>query len=331
MTSRDTMGLPLRRILALLALLVAAFLPQFSPNQFYVHLGSVACLNLIFVLGLAIIARAGQLSLAHAGFGMLGGYTSALLTMQAGWLPLASVIAAGVLAAGCAAALGWIILRVRGVYFVLVTFSFGQIAMLLALDMSDLTGGANGLVGIPPISVLGHALVSKTDFYRFVFVCALASVLFTWLLYRSAFGDRMAATAENKRLAESSGLDTHVTQVIAFTIGSAMAGIAGALTTHYFRFISPDSFTFWDSVAYLTMLVVGGRAGVLGPLLGVVVLTPLPELLRETQSFQQIIYGAVLVLCLLFVPEGLSSIPRLLRGRWRRETMAAPIAVKTRS
>lgn len=301
----------------ILAVLIAILFPRFAPNQFYVHLGTVGCLNLMFVLGLAIISRAGQLSMGHAGFALVGGYVSALLSMKAGWPPMLGVLAAGLVAAAIAAALGWIILRLRGVYFVLVAFSFGQIAVLLALDMSELTGGANGIVGVPPLSVFGYSLASKPDFYPFALACALATLLFTWILYRSPFGDRMAATAENQRLTESSGVDTHATQVIAFTIGSGIAGIAGALSVHYFRFISPDSFTFWESVSYLTMLVVGGSSGVLGPVVGVLVLTPLPEMLRATQGLQHIIYGAVLVLCLLFVPEGLSSIPRRLSQRYR--------------
>jgi branched-chain amino acid transport system permease protein len=299
-----------------LAVVAAVLLPWLAPNQFYIHLGTIGCLNLMLVLGLAIISRAGQLSMGHAGFALVGGYVSALLSMKAGWSPLLGVLTAGVVAAVTAAVLGWIILRLRGVYFVLVAFSFGQIAVLLALDLGDITGGANGLVGVPPISLFGHALTRKPDFYPFALACALATLLFTWLLYRSPFGDMMAATAENPRLTESSGVDTHLTQVIAFTIGSAIAGIAGALSVHYFQFISPDSFTFWESVSYLTMLVVGGRAGVLGPVIGVLVLTPLPEMLRATQGLQHIIYGAVLVLCLLFVPDGLSSITRRLN--WRK-------------
>lgn len=295
-----------------LALLAAMLLPWLAPNQFYIHLGTIGCLNLMFVLGLAIISRAGQLSMGHAGFALVGGYVSALLSMKAGWSPLFGVLVAGSVAAAIAAVLGWIILRLRGVYFVLVAFSFGQIAVLLALDMSDITGGANGLVGVPPLSVVGYALTSKPAFYPFALACAIATLLFTWLLYRSPFGDMMAATAENQRLTESSGVDTHLTQVIAFTVGSGIAGVAGAISVHYFQFISPDSFTFWESVSYLTMLVVGGRAGVLGPVIGVLVLTPLPELLRATQGLQHIIYGGVLVLCLLFVPDGLSSIPRRL-------------------
>jgi branched-chain amino acid transport system permease protein len=318
-----------RRFLAIAAavLLAAGLLPWIAPNQFYIHIGNIACLNLMFVLGLAIIARVGQLSMGHAGFALIGGYLSALLAMKAGWSPIWGVLAAGAGSAVLAAILGWIILRLRGVYFVLVSFSFGQIMVLLSLDMGGITGGANGLIGIPPMSVFGYALTSKLSFYPLALAAAGLTVLFTWLLYRSPFGDMLAATAENPRLTESSGVDTHRYQMIAFAIGSGIAGIAGALSTHYFQFISPDSFTFSESVSYLTMLVVGGRAGVLGPVIGVLVLTPLPELLRSAQGLQHIVYGAILVLSLLFVPDGLASLPRVLAKAWRRRPYAGKASV----
>lgn len=295
---------------------LAVLLPWFAPNQFYIHLATVGCINLMLVLGLAIIARAGQLSMGHGGFALVGGYVSALLSMK-GWPPLLTLFIAGLAAAVIAAALGWIILRLRGVYFVLVAFAFSQIAVLLALDMSSITGGANGLVGVPPISIFGVVLRAKPQFYPFALGCALVTLLLTWLLYRSPLGAMMAATAENQRLTESSGIDTHRVQVIAFTIGSGIAGFAGALSTHYLRFISPDSYTFWESVSYLTMLVVGGRDGALGPVVGVLVLTPLPELLRSTEGLQHIIYGTMLVLCLMFVPNGLASLVHSWRARQR--------------
>ncbi|QIO34847.1 branched-chain amino acid ABC transporter permease [Bradyrhizobium sp. 1(2017)] len=307
---------PMHYLGVAMAVIVAALLPWFAPNQFYIHLATVGCINLMLVLGLAVIARAGQLSMGHGGFALVGGYVSALLSMK-GWPPLLTLFIAGLVAAVIAAALGWIILRLRGVYFVLVAFAFGQIAVLLALDMSSITGGANGLVGVPPISIFGYVLRAKPQFYPFALACALTTLLLIWLLYRSPLGTMMAATAENQRLTESSGIDTHRVQVIAFTIGSGIAGFAGALSTHYLRFISPDSYTFWESVSYLTMLVVGGRDGVLGPIVGVLVLTPLPELLRSTEGLQHIIYGAVLVLCLIFVPNGLASLVQTWRSRQR--------------
>lgn len=307
---------PMRYIGVAVPVVLAVLLPWLAPNPFYIHLATIGCFNLMLVLGLAIIARAGQLSMGHGGFALIGGYVSALLSMH-GWPGLLGVFVAGLVAAVIAAGLGWIILRLRGVYFVLVAFAFSEILVLLALDMSTVTGGANGLVGVPPISIFGYVLLTKPQFYPLALGFALATLLFTWALYRSRLGTMMAATAENLRLTESSGVDTHLIQVIAFMIGSGIAGLAGALSTHYLQFISPDSYTFWESVSYLTMLVVGGRDGVLGSVIGVLVLTPLPELLRATEGLQHIIYGAMLVLCLMFVPNGLASLAQIWRVRRR--------------
>ncbi|TDR92893.1 branched-chain amino acid ABC transporter permease [Enterovirga rhinocerotis] len=316
----------MRRSALLLALAAAviALIPVVAPNLFYVHLAIVTCLNVMFVLGLAVIARVGQLSMGHAGFGLLGGYVSALLAMNLGLPVPLGLLAATLAAAATAALLGWIILRLRGVYFVLVAFSFGQIVVLLALGMEDITQGANGLVNVPAPAVFGYLLNTKTAFYPLAVAAAALVGTGVWLLFRSPFGDAMAAIAENPRLTESSGVDTHVYQVVAFSIGSGIAGFAGALSTHYFQFISPDSFTFWDSVSYLTMLVVGGRVGVWGPILGAVVLTPLPELLRSTQGLQHVLYGAVLILVLLFLRDGLVGLPARLRGL-RRTSAPHPI------
>jgi branched-chain amino acid transport system permease protein len=169
---------------------------------------------------------------------------------------------------------------------------------------------------------------TKPQFYPLALACALVTLLFTWVLYRSRLGAMMAATAENHRLTESSGVDTHLVQVIAFTIGSGIAGFAGALSTHYLQFISPDSYTFWESVSYLTMLVVGGRDGVLGSVIGVLVLTPLPELLRATEGLQHIIYGTMLVLCLMFVPNGLASLAQMWRVRRRTPATSATVVAE---
>lgn len=327
MTTGATELKSMRYIAVAVAVVLAVLLPWLAPNQFYIHLATIGCLNLMLVLGLAIIARAGQLSMGHGGFALIGGYVSALLSMK-GWPGLLGIFVAGLVAAAIAAGLGWIILRLRGVYFVLVAFAFGQIAVLLALDISSITGGANGLVDVPPISIFGHVLLTKPQFYPLALACALATLFLTWALYRSRLGTMMAATAENHRLTESSGVDTHQVQVIAFTIGSGIAGFAGALSTHYLQFISPDSYTFWESVSYLTMLVVGGRDGVLGSVIGVLVLTPLPELLRVAEGMQHIIYGAMLVLCLMFVPNGLASLAQIWRARRRVAKAGAAVVAE---
>jgi branched-chain amino acid transport system permease protein len=302
-----------------LAVLAAALaLPRLTSNQFYLHMANLALLNAIFTMSLGLIAAVGQLSLGHAAFAAAGAYVSALGALHLKLPPVLGILASGLGMAAVAAALGTVLLRLRGVYFVLVTFLAGQVCTLVALNWESVTRGANGLVGIPPISLMGYSLSSRTQFYYFALAAFAAVFLLLRALLRSQFGRAFRSIAENVELAEASGIDVSRYQVIAFAIGSGIAGAAGAVMAHYIRYVSPDTFTFHESVAYITMLVVGGRQTLIGWVLGAAFLTPLPELLRGFVSMQHIIYGAVLVAVLLFLPGGLSSLGGAIASLARR-------------
>lgn len=304
-------------IAAALAIVAAALFPSITDSAFHLHLGNLILLNAMMVLGFGLVASVGQLSLCHAALAGLGGYVSAVLAIRWGVPPLAGIFCGTASAAVLALLLGMVILRLRGVYFVLVTFLVGQGFTLVALNLESITEGANGIVGIPPISVLGKTLGSRGDFYYFA-LAAFVLVLFSVsMLMRSTLGRSFRSVAENIRLAEACGMDTRRLQLIAFTIGSAIAGAAGAMVTHYTRYISPDSFTFYESVIYITMFVIGGRNRIGGALLGAALLTPLPELLRNFAGYQQIIYGMVLTAVLIFLPGGFISLIDRLRGKGR--------------
>jgi branched-chain amino acid transport system permease protein len=176
------------------------------------------------------------------------------------------------------------------------------------LNWESVTHGANGLLGIPAISIFGFPLSTRVRFYYFALIAFLVVLTFVWALMRSQYGRAFRSIAENVRLAESSGIDVSHYQVVAFALGSGIAGAGGAAMAHYVRFLSPDSFTFNDSIAYITMLVVGGRQTMIGGVLGALFLTPLPELLRGFVGAQHIIYGAIMLCVLLFLPNGLVSI-----------------------
>lgn len=288
--------------------LIAAATPFFVSSQYYLHVAILVLLNSTFAMGLNLIARTGQLSLCHAGFASVGGYISALGALHLGIPPLLGVLVGGVAAGLTALPLGWVILRLRGVYFVLVTFTFGQLLTLLALDMQPVTGGANGLVGVPPISILGFDFATRESFFYLAGAFAALVFLFSWRLIEAPAGRNFICVEENLQLAESTGIDTRRTQVLAFVTGSAIAGMGGAMMTHYIQYISPDSFTFWTSVAFITMMVVGGRWALAGPFIGAAIITPLPELLRGTGGLQHVIYGAILIAVLRFLPDGVASL-----------------------
>jgi len=296
---------------AIVILLAAALiLPQLTPNQFYLHLAILVLFNAIFAISLGLIASVGQISLMHSAFVAAGAYISALAALDLKIPPILGIVLAGVVTGLVAALLGKILLRLRGVYFVLVTFLTSQVFTLIALNWESVTHGANGLIGIPAISLLGFPLSTRLRFYYFALAAFILVVTFICLLMRSQYGRAFRSIAENVRLAESSGIDVSRYQIIAFALGSGIAGAAGAAMIHYVRFLSPDSFTFNDSIAYITMLVVGGRQSMIGGILGALFLTPLPEALRGLVGAQHIVYGAILLGVLLFLPGGLVSIGR---------------------
>ncbi len=308
-----------RQWLWLAALAVIAVWPWFS-GPFALHLAVLTCLNILIVNGLAIVGRSGQLSFGHAAFVAIGAYVSVLLSSLYGWNILVSGLTGMVFAGFFAFVLGWVILRLKGVYFVLVTFSFGELMRLALLDWSDVTGGANGIANIPPAEILGFVFDTRDRFYVLALVVAVLSILFMRRLFSSALGQAIDTVADNPALAESTGLSVNRIQLAAFVMGCAMAALGGVLMARYIGFISPESFNPGLSVAFIIMLVIGGRKSTWGPLVGAVVLTPLPELFRGAVQTQHIFYGAALILILRFMPGGLISLTSQFKRLSRKQS-----------
>ncbi|MFC3338856.1 branched-chain amino acid ABC transporter permease [Paracandidimonas soli] len=308
-------GRKLLPILAIVAVLSAA--PWFA-SEFVLHLAILTCLNILAVNGLALIGRSGQLSLGHAAFMAIGAYASVLAANMLGLSFIPSLLIGVAATAIVTFVLGWAILRLRGVYFVLVTFAFGELVRLVLLDFSGITGGANGITGIPAITLFGFSFDSRETFYGLALVAALLS---TWGLYRlftRPLGQAIDSVAVNPALAEATGLSVHRLQIFSFVAGCSLAAIAGVLQSRYIGYISPESFNTSISIGLIIMLVIGGRLSSWGPFVGAIVLTPLPELFRGAVQTQHIFYGAVLILILRFMPGGLADLPARLRARLKR-------------
>lgn len=301
-------------VLATMAGLALAVWP-WSAGQFVLHLAILACINIVVVNGLSLIDRCGQLSFGHSAPVALGAYASVLLSMQAGLGTLTSAFVALVLVGAIAGLLGGVILRLRGVYFVLVTFAFAELVRLVLLDASALTGGANGIAAIEPLRIGGLAFDTRERFYGLALVFASGSVALMVWLFRRPLGQAMNAVAANPALAESTGLNVLRLQLVGYVAGSMLAAVGGVLTARYIGFISPESFNTGASVAFITMLVIGGRKSLYGPVLGALVLTPLPELFRGAVQTQHIFYGAALILILRFLPGGIASVLKFKRKK----------------
>ncbi len=302
----------------LIALALAIILPFLAKDSFYMHTAVMVAISAIAAVGLMMIARVGQLSFCHAAFTGIGAYGSAILASKAGMPVAISLVLAIVVVSLIAAALGWLILRIRGVYFVLITFAFGQLLGLMFLDAEPLTGGAVGLSGVPSFALFGHKLNTPFAYYYLALACLGLAVFIASRILASDIGRAFDSIAANIRLAESSGIATLNYQILAFTIGSALAALSGALSAHYTQFVTPGSYETSFMVSLIVMLVLGGRKSVAGAVLGAAFIVPLAEVLRDMDEFENIVYGLVVLATLRFVPGGLVSIPGRLRSVFTR-------------
>ncbi|MBX3521883.1 MAG: branched-chain amino acid ABC transporter permease [Xanthobacteraceae bacterium] len=296
---------------AVVSVAVAA-IPLIISNPFYLYVATAVFINAIIVIGLMLIAYVGQLSLAQAAFAGIGAYTSVMVTMSLGQHFLVGVVAAIVSSAIVAVGLGWLTLRSRGVYFVLVSFAFAQIIYLALLHWEPITGGAVGLNGIPVPNFFGYEIRTGAGYYYLALIALVLVYFAVRAILASPAGRAFRSVNGNLRLAEACGIPTRKYMLLAFTLGSALAGLGGSLQAHHATFISPGSFHVTVAVNLILMLILGGRTSLIGAILGAAFVTPLPEFLRSAQEMQNILFGVVILIVLRFLPAGIVSIlPRL--------------------
>jgi ABC-type branched-subunit amino acid transport system permease subunit/ABC-type branched-subunit amino acid transport system substrate-binding protein len=250
-------------------------------------------LNLILALSIYFPLSAGQLSLGQAGFMAIGAYVASWLTAAAAW-PWPPAFAAGIAAAAVVGALvGLPALRVRGIYLVLLTLAFGEIVRVFFLNFEP-TGAAQGFRGMPYVTTLP--------------LVAIIAVVITWLAARTAhsrMGRAFAAINVDEMAAEVIGIDVTRAKLVSFTVGAAVAGLAGALEAHYIQFIEPEAFGFGRSVMPFMFVVVGGLETFWGALVGAAVLTLLPEWLRFLKEWRLAFYGLMVIAVMILRPQGL--------------------------
>jgi branched-chain amino acid transport system permease protein len=281
--------------------------PMFVHGVFFTYIGTLVLLYTIGAASLHLILRTGHLSLCHAAFMGLGGYASALLTTRLGWPFVPALLASAAVPAAIALVVGPILLRLRGVYFVLVTFTLGEVVRLVFTEWQSLTGGADGIFRIPPPFPF---LADKRAYYYFALIMATVCVGIVARILSSQTGRYIDAIREAERLAQSSGVPVLRFKVMIFAIACGLVGVQGSLLAHFITFIAPSAYTFNESLNLLVMNVIGGMGGLTGPLIGAAFLTALPEFLRGWVELQRVLYGVVLMLVMLFVPGGLIEIGR---------------------
>ena len=274
---------------------------------FYLYLGCMVAIYAIAALGLQVmVGLAGQLSLGHAAFVGIGAYAAVLLEKNFGTPRLAAALAAGAIAGAFGLLMAQLI-RLSGIYFDIATLGFGIIVAQMLGNWSSLTGGHNGLRGIPNIAVLGWIARTRTDL--FVLEAATLTLVYLLLLRLShgRIGRAFRALGQDMRTASSIGVPVTFYRMAAITIGCAVAGLGGSFLPHLMHYLSPETFTWYDSLIPLIMITVGGLGSLPGAVIGAAVLIVLPEYMRGLADLKMLVFGILLVLSMTFLPRGIAG------------------------
>ena len=297
----------MRQLATLLAIVVLAVAPMLIGDRYLSHIAVMVCLMGIMAFSMNLMLKVGQLSLAQVVFMSTGAYGSALMTMAWGLPPVLAIVLAGIASGILALVLGPLLLHIRGVYFVLLTFALAQVVNLILQDWVGVTGGNSGLFNIPRLELFGIRLARPEALYPFALFLFALAFLVTYLLDRSRAGWVMHSIEENEDLSRALGVDVMRWRVWTFGLSGLMAGIAGGVYAHFIGFLSPAAFTFAISVNILVINVIGGIRSPFGPVVGAILLVPLPEILRDAQQYQLLAYGALLILFMAFFRTGITG------------------------
>jgi branched-chain amino acid transport system permease protein len=293
---------------ALAALVVALLLWPWVAPRYFVYLASLVIVNAIVAIGLNLLSGyTNQLSFGHAGFLAIGAYAAALLTLHAPALGApVTLLAAGLLTALVGVALGIPCLRLEGLYLTMATLAFGFVVTEAILNLDGLTRGADGM-RVAAASLGPWRLGSDVTRYYLTVAVAIVMVVLAVNVVRTRTGRAFLAIRESEIAAQASGVNVAAYKTVAFALSAFYTGVAGGLFAFVVGFLSPDAFDVFLSVDFVTMIILGGLGSVPGSIVGALVVTVLHDSLAGFQNYRPLIFGAVLVLVMLFLPGGLAS------------------------
>ncbi len=329
----NPLDVPLIQKLFWLVIIIAAFVFPFMVGRSQIDLATLVLIYVMLGLGLnVVVGLAGLLDLGYVGFYAVGAYTYALLAQYFGigfWTGLG---AAGIMAAFFGYILGFPVLRLRGDYLAIVTLGFGEIIRILLNNLTDITGGPRGIGNIPKPTLFNLEFARRApegtqtfhDFFGiafnsshrviFLYLLALVLVLITLFvinrLMRMPIGRTWEAMREDEIACRALGLNPTNIKLSAFTIGASFAGFAGSFFAARQGFISPESFTFIESAIILAIVVLGGMGSQIGVVLAAILMTVLPELAREFNEYRMLLFGLMMVLMMIWRPQGLLPMKR---------------------
>ena len=325
--------LPRTQRYIIVGLIVAALIWPFFGSRGAVDIATLILIYVLLGLGLNIVVGlAGLLDLGYVGFYAVGAYTYALLSHYLGWSFWICLPLAGMAAATFGFLLGFPVLRLRGDYLAIVTLGFGEIIRLFLRNLTDITGGPNGISSIPKPTFFGLSFdrnaaeglqtfheyfgidynpVSKVVFlYLVALLLALAALFVINRLLRMPIGRAWEALREDEIACRALGLNPTIIKLSAFTLGAAFAGFAGSFFAARQGLVTPESFTFIESAIILAIVVLGGMGSQLGVILAAIVMILLPEMMREFSEYRMLMFGALMVLMMIWRPQGLLPMQR---------------------
>jgi branched-chain amino acid transport system permease protein len=309
-----------RRWIGMAAIIVVVLLLPilFASEPYRLGIFIFMLLNIVFAVSMRLIMTTAQITLGHAAFGAIGGYTSALVVINLGFSFWIALVLAVALAAIIALVIGYPTLRLKGGYFAILTFALSEFIRFVFQTWRGTFGGSFGIVDIPPPNPITIPGLIEVDFssrvasYYLIAVFTILAVAFMYRVEKSRYGLIFHSIGEADSLAEHTGVNILNYKVLAFTIGSVIAAMAGVFQTFYMGLITPTSFTFHQTVHYLIFVVIGGMGYFTGPIIAACIFTALPEVLKPLKEYEPAIYALVLLMGILYIPGGLMGLlPRV--------------------
>jgi len=308
-------------ILTLLVIGVAVCLPLIFTKKYYTNLMNQVLINIVVVVGLNFITGlTGQMNLGTAGIFSLGAYVSTLVVMKLGmstWVGLLASIVSGLIVGLC---LGYPSLRLKGVYLSLTTIGFSEAVRIIINNLDELTGGAQGISRIPGFSLFGFEFNNNVRIYYLYLTITLILVFIASRIVNSKWGRAFKAIKDNPEAVETLGIDIAKLKILAFTLATIYGSIGGSMYAHFIRYINPATYNVEFSINYVIMLVIGGVSSVPGSVMGAILVTLTPELLRFLESYYWLVFSVITLVFVIFLPNGIISIfdgralPRFRKG-----------------
>ncbi len=293
--------------LVLIGIFVLIF-PQLTDNQYILHISIRILIYMLLASSLnMIVGYTGQYNIGQAGFYAIGAYTAAIIATRAGYSFLLILPLCGIMAASMSAFLGFPTLRLRGIFFAFTTLGFSEVVRLTILNWRTLTRGTFGIPGIPLPEIVNFQISTNNHFYYLGLFLLVVMLFISHRLINSRIGRAWVAIREDENAAKAMGVETFKYKMINLMYGTFWAGIAGGFFAYFAGYISADSFILDESFAILAMVLVGGKGTLVGPIVGAIILTILPELVREIARYRLVIFGIAILVMVHYRPQGIAG------------------------